>query len=145
MSGFAAYPRAAEWLFGVLTSPAITGIDEHVYEDQAPEAVTDADTTWIAFESLDDGSDLMEVGAHRIWTEFPIQVAAFRRGRSTKALTAIADEIDDRLHRASGAVSDGQVISCVRTGEVQEPYLKQGVEYRALGGLYNLLVQPLNP
>lgn len=137
------YPRAAKWLYETLTNPPITGVGANVYEDDAPEAVTDSSTVWITFETLDNGSDLRtDVGSYRVFTEFVFQVAAFMRGRSTQALKDIADEIDSRLDRASAAIDDAIVLACERTGPVQEPYLKQGVEYRALGGVFNLTIQP---
>jgi hypothetical protein len=145
MSGFIAYPRAARWLYGVLTTPPIAGV-AGVFEDVAPEGATDSDDKWIEFEALAPGDDVMVVGAQRVWTEFAIHVRAITRGRSTQALTAIADEIDNRLHRKSGTVSDGQVISCVRSetgGDVPDSWLRQGVEYRGLGPVFNLIVQPL--
>lgn len=144
MSGFAAYPRATTWLYGALTTTPITGVLD-AYEDEAPEGVTDADSIWVEFELQEPGSDVTEVGAQRIWTEFVFLVRAMGRGRSTVALEAIADEIDNRLHRKSGTTSDGQVISSTRDREYQESWVKQGVEYRALGGIYHLIVQPLHP
>lgn len=146
--GFTAYPRAAKWIYEQLTTPApIDGVLD-VYEFNAPEGVTNASSVWITFEPLDPGADLAEVAAHRIWTEFAILVQAVTRGRSTQALAAIVDEIDERLHRKDGVIDDARVLSCTRQedagSEVPESELRQGVEYRRLGGTYNLLVQPLN-
>lgn len=141
MSGFSAYTRAARWLFGTLTTVPIAGV-VGVYEDAAPEGATDSDDIWIEFEAQAPGSDLSEVGEQRIWTEFAFSVRAIARGRDSIALEAIADEIDNRLHRASGTVSGGQIISSVRMQEDPASWLQQGVEYRALGGIYNLIVQP---
>jgi hypothetical protein len=147
LSGFTAYTRATRWLYGVLTAGGgITGVALAVYEDTAPEGSTAADTKWIEYEAMDPGSDVAEVGAQRIWTEYAFHVRAVTRGRSTQALEAIVDEIDNRLHRKSGTVSDGQVISCTRSqdgSEAPESWFKEGVEYRGLGGVYNLIVQPL--
>lgn len=148
MSGFTAYTRATRWLFEKLTEPAIVGIAERVYEEDAPALATSAETKWITFEALDPGADLAEVGAQRIWTEFAFLVRAVTRGRSTLELEAIVDEIDNRLHRSDGTTADGRVLSCTRQenggSEVPESWLRQGVEYRALGGVYNVIVQPLS-
>ncbi len=57
-------------------------------------------------------------------------------------LKDIAMEMDTRLHRANGTTTDGQVISCVRSDERPDSWLEQGNEYRGLGGLYHLIVQP---
>lgn len=149
MAGFTAYTRANRWLYGVLTASPITGVTRSgldVYEDAAPEGVTDADSVWIEFEALNPGDDVAEVGRQRIWTEFAFLVRAVKRGRSYQGLEAIADEIDHRLNRVAGTVSDGQVISSTRQedgAEVPESWLKEGVEYRGLGQVFNLIVQPL--
>lgn len=141
MSGFMAYPEATTWLYDTLTTTPIDGV-VGVYEDAAPEGATTRDSVWVEFELQAPGLDVDEVGAQRIWTEFAFLVRAVRSGRSTVALKEIATEIDSRLHRASGTTSDGQVISSVRTQEDQGRWLDQGVEYRSLGGYYNLIVQP---
>lgn len=147
MSGFTAYTRATRWLFGTLTAAGGIGGVSGVYEDTAPQDSTDAGDTWIEYEAMNPGDDVAEVAAQRIWTEFAFHVRAMGRGRSYQALEAIVDEIDNRLHRKSGTVSDGRVLSCTRSesggSEVPESWLKEGVEYRSLGGIYNVIVQPL--
>lgn len=142
MSGFSAYTRATRWLYAQLTTSPISGI-VGVYEDDAPEGATDADDVWIEFELQAPGQDLGVVGEQRVWTEFAFLVRAITRGRSTIALEAVADEIDNRLHRKSGTTSDGRVIQATRSEDSQDSWLKQGVEYRGLGGIFNLIVQPL--
>lgn len=144
-----AYTRAARWLFAQLTEPEpIEGIGLAVYEANAPEGETTAESKFITFEALDPGSDVAEVSAHRIWTEYTFLVQAVTRGRSTQALEDIVDAIDDRLHRKSGVIDDARVLFCSRQedagSEIPESELRQGVEYRRLGGAYNLLIQPLN-
>lgn len=139
-----AYPEATTWLYGKLTSPALSGV-VGVYEDAAPEGATTAANVWVEFQTLAPGMDIAEVGAQRIWTEYAFLVRAITRGRSTVALKSIAYDIDTRLHRADGTTTDGQVISCVRSQEEQDHWLEQGVEYRALGGVYNLIVQSISP
>ena len=148
MAGFTAYTRMTTWLYAALTTPPISGV-VGVFEDDAPEGATAKGDVWITFSPHAPGDDVTEVAAQRIWTEYAMEVLAVTRGRSTKALEAIADEIDNRLHRKSGAAgTDGQVISSTRSdigGEVPQSWLRQGVEYRGLGGTYHLIVQPLHP
>lgn len=148
MAGFTAYTRATRWLYARLTTPtAITGVTAGVHEDAVPEGLAGATDVWIEFEAMDPGLDLAEVAAHRIWTEFSFLVRAMKRGRSYQELEGITDEIDNRLHRADGTVSDGRILSCIRSevgsSEAPESFLRQGVEYRALGQIYNVLIQPL--
>lgn len=144
MTSIVAYPEAITWLYGKLTNTPITGVLD-VFEDDAPEGATSADDVWVVFEAMAPGADVSEVGAQRIWTEFAFRVWAVARGSDTIGLKDIATEIDARLDRASGVTSDGQIISSVRTDEDHGKWLEQGVEYRALGGLYNLIVQSLTP
>lgn len=139
-----AYPEAITFLYSKLTSPAISGVSG-VYEDAAPEGTTAAASVWIEYEAMAPGVDEAEVGEQRIWTEFAFLVRAVTRGRSTIALRTVAQAIDDRLHRKNGTTSLGQVISATRSQEEQDHWLEQGVEFRALGGIYHLIVQSLNP
>jgi hypothetical protein len=141
MSGYAAYPRATTWLYQQLTTVPITGVTG-VYEDLAPEGATDETSLWIEYELFATGQDVAEVGEQRIWTEFPFFVRAVKRGRSTVGLQAVADEIDNRLHRKAGTVTGGQILSSVRSQEHQDNWTEMGIEYRALGGVYHLIVQP---
>lgn len=148
MAGFTAYTRAARWLFAQLTTPdEIEGIGLAVYEADAPEGTTSSADQFITFEPLDPGTDVAAVAARRIWTEYTILVQAVTRGRSTQALEAIVDEIDNRLHRKDGVIDDARVLSCTRAegsgSEFPEFELRQGVEYRRLGNAYSLLIQPL--
>jgi hypothetical protein len=138
------YAEATTWLYGKLTSPPITGILD-AFEDAAPEGTTAATDIWIVFEAQADGLDAAEVGEQRIWTEFPFLVRAVTRGRSTVALKTYDKAIDARLHRKDGTTSEARVLSAVRTGPHQDHWLEQGVEFRALGGFYNVIVQSLDP
>jgi hypothetical protein len=155
--GFTAYTRAAKWLYEQLNVPPIDGVSvidpdadpvaTAVFEGDAPEGSTSAESTWITFEAMDPGSDLAEVAAHRVWTELTFLVRVMRRGRSINALEPIVDEIDNRLHRKDGVIDDARVLSCTRQedggSEFPESELRQGVEYRGLGAAYSLLIQPL--
>jgi hypothetical protein len=116
-----------------------------VYEDAAPEGETDADDVWIEFESLAPGTDVAEVAEQRIWTEFAFLVRAITRGRSTVALKTIATRSTAASTARTARPTDGQVISCTRSQEEQDHWLEQGVEYRGLGGIYNLIVQSRVP
>lgn len=141
MTSGALYTRATTYLYGKLTSPPISGVLD-VYEDNAPQGATQADSLWIEFELMAPGADVAEIAEQRIWTEFAFRITACCRGRSTKALEAVADEIYSRLHRSNGTVAGGDVISATRSDEVVGNDLAQGIEYRQLGGIYNLIVQP---
>jgi hypothetical protein len=135
------YPEAITWLYSKLTTPPISGVSG-VYENDAPEGATTSADTWIEFEALNPGVDVTEVAEQRIWTEYAFLVRAITRGRDTIGLGTIATEIDNRLHRASGTTSGGQILQAARQQEEQDHWLVQGIEFRGLGGIYNLIVQP---
>lgn len=143
------YPRVTTWMYGVLTAPPIAGVSDSdgvtggaVFEDDAPQLSTDADSVWIVFEIMSPGQDVAVVGDQRVWTEFAFLVRAVARTRSTKALESVAKEIDTRLDRASGASTGAAIVTSFRVEEHQDKWFEQGVEYRALGGQYNVIVQP---
>lgn len=139
------YPRAAEWLYATLTTPPITGVVTRVYEHPAPEDVVQADNSYVTFQLQAPVPDLTVIGEHRIWSEMLFLVRATKRSRSTATLKAIADAIDARLHRTSGTVSDGRVVASDRVSPYHDTEITDGVTYKHLGGVFSLLVQPLNP
>lgn len=134
------YPRAIKWLYQVLTSPAISGV-AIVSEHPAPQGSTGP---WLTY-ALQAPDDLTVVGEDRVWAEFQMLVTVTDQTESTYALMPIADEIDSRLHGADGTVDDAAVISSVRLNAFHADELDDGVPYRRLGGIYALLVQPINP
>lgn len=139
------YTGMTGWLYDTLLTPPIGGV-VGVYEDIAPQSVTDKDSVWVEFELFAPGDDAAEVAEQRIWTEFPVVVRAIARGRSTFALADIAAELYSRLHRQSGVVGDARVVSCTADRPDHENWTAMGIEYRSLGQIYNLIVQPaVNP
>lgn len=137
MSSINEYTRAARWIAATLDGISdVSGI----YEAPAPQ---DAAFPCITFDQT-EADDITEVAAHRIAADFLFRVLAVTKGQSTLALEAIADDIDSRLHRAAGTTSDGRVLASVRIGPFHDRPVEDGVTYVRLGGLYRLLVQPLN-
>ena len=134
------YVSAMAWITATLTTPPIAGVTG-VYEHPAPQLSVYPLITVQQQSEL----DLEVINAHRVWAEFIFLVRVIGQTASTLSLKAIADEIDARLHRTSGTTSDSQVISSTRISVFHMPEEAQGVEYRHLGGLYELLVQPLSP
>lgn len=136
------YIGANTWLYETLTSPEIDGVGLNVYEDAAPQGVTDRGTVWLEFELFASGDDVAEVAEQNIWTEFTYMIRAVKRGRSTKELLVPATEIYSRLHRSDGVAGDARILSCTRQRPDHENFTSMGIEYRSLGGIYNLIVQP---
>lgn len=131
------YTRASRWLATTLDGITdVTGI----YEAAAPQ---DATFPCITFDQA-EAEDLTVVGENRVWAAFTFQVVAVTKGLSTLAIEAIADAIDSRLHRGSGTTSDGRVVQSTRLEPFHDRPIEDGVTYVRLGGLYQLLVQPLD-
>ncbi len=136
------YPRAAEWLYATLHGDsALMAAVSGIYEHPAPQGSTYPVVTFQQQAEV----DVEVIDANRVWAEFTILVRVIGQTASTASLKAAADRLDALLHRVSGVTADSQVISCVRTEVFHLAEEVNGVSYRHLGGLYSLLVQPLNP
>lgn len=86
--------------------------------------------------------DLMVVGAARVWTNMLWDVTAVAQTTDTRVLRPVSKRIDELLHRASGSVVEGVILSAtrqsvIRRGPEREPtsgkyYLYRTQEYRIL-------------
>ena len=128
-------PRAENWLFLTLAAAIPTVI---AYSTIAPEGVAQP---FIVY-SQQSPSDLMGVGPARIWASFLYLVKVSGQINSYLPLKATADAIDTALHGASGTVADGAILDCIRERPFSLVEVTNGVEWRHLGGLYRLKVQP---
>ncbi len=90
---------------------------------------------------LQAGHDVRGVGPARIMVNGLWLVRGVDRSPSQTIVKPIAGRIDALLHAASGSVSGGLVIGCVR----EEPYkfleVTDGVLYWHLGGMYRIWAQ----
>lgn len=84
------------------------------------------------------GIDYAAVGAFRIWTNMVYLVKVVGDTPVYADLTAAVARIDTLLHRASGAVTDGTVWSCVREQAFRMPETVAGRQFRHDGGLYRI-------
>lgn len=88
---------------------------------------------------LVEESDLMVVNANRIWTELVFQVEGITRGPDSDEARAVAQRIDQLLHRLQGQSSSTVYVQEVfrrsplfrRTVEEGDPYVYAGGEYVA--------------
>jgi hypothetical protein len=118
-------------------APALAG--GRIYQGVAPQG---AAQPFVVFQML-AGTDLMEVGAARVWANLLYLVKVTGQGSSFAALAAIADAIDTRLHKASGVTADGRVLACVREEPHTMTEITDGQQWRHAGGQFRLYVQPL--
>jgi hypothetical protein len=138
---------AQDWLHDVLTLALNPGdpieplAPGGVWRDLAPATVNDYPL--VTYQLQDPGTDLMEVGQARVWTNMLWLVRGIMAGDSTRPLVPVATAIDAALHRADGAVEHGLVIACTRVGpfSMTERTPAGAVTFQHLGGVYRLLVQ----
>ncbi len=132
--------RVEEWLYQTLAGdPTLRAlVGDRVYAYQAPH---EARYPLVVF-SRQAGRDVRGVGPSRILANEIYQVKVIGRGSAVgfAALKAIADRVDTLLQGSSGAVADGQVLSCVRESAVSYVETEEGAVYCHLGGLYRIQV-----
>lgn len=126
------------WLYSTLHSDAtlhalITG----VFADVAP---LEQAYPFLVF-SLHEAGDVLTINGVRIMTAATYQVRVVTDAESYNAIKTAVERVDTLLHRASGSVTGGVVISCVREAPLRYTELQQARLFRHLGGFYHLQVQ----
>lgn len=134
--------RAQVWLTETLSTPEISGV-KHVSEHPLPQGLADPYPS-ITF-ALMSPDDLVVLGEDRVWSNLVYLVTAVAKGESVAAIESIADEVDRRLHKVSGEVDGAYITSSVRVSPFSDSQVRDGVSYRRLGGMYELLVQAAEP
>lgn len=127
--------RAYAWLYSTLTGDATLQalVGTRVYRDVAPAA---ASYPLVVF-SLQAGTDLMVVGATRVWSNLVCVVRAVGLAQTYATLQQIASRIDELLHAAVGT----DVLMCVREVPIDYTETDYGESYAHVGGQYRLLVR----
>lgn len=128
-----------KWLYGVLSGDAtLTGlVGARIHAYQAPEGTAFP----FVLYSFQGGADVAVVGGIRIFNRGVYQVKAVGKGDTMGALQSIADRIDTLLQGASGSVTGGIILACVREQPLAYAEIDNRIQYRHLGGLYRILVQ----
>ena len=81
------------------------------------------------------------VNGYDVLTTADYQVRAVDRAQSYQAVKPIAGRIYQLLHQASGVVSDGLVLKCIRVRQLHFPTIEETISYRHLGGIYRFWVE----
>ena len=138
-------PLIAEaWLTQKLSANAtLTGlVNGQFYGYIAP---SDATYPFIVFKFVpgSDTHDLVGLGGTRIQSRMLYSVEAVDDRNSFNRIGAIAELVDQVLHKSSGSVTGGIVISCIRTAPLAGIDFDEttGAIYRALGGVFDISVQ----
>lgn len=111
----------------------------NIYDTLAPQPVIL--TKYVTFHLQTSASDLMIVGARRVWASGVWLVKMVGKGKQFGELTAGADRIDALLHRGSGNVTGGKIIYSVREQSIRYVENDAGIVWRHLGGLYRIIAQ----
>lgn len=117
----------------VITEPGI-------YADLA---VSGAAFPRIVFNATDPGRDVVVIGAQRIMGKSLYLVRAQAQTKSYQGvLKQIADRADVLLHGASGPIpGGGSIVWCVRQQQYRLTEVENGIQYRHLGGIYEINAQ----
>jgi len=126
--------RAESWLYQALAAgvPSL-----QAYSVVAPEG---AAQPFIVFQQQAT-SDLMVVGAARVWASMLYLVKVVGQTTSFTALQPAADLVDAALHAAAGQVGGGTILACTRERAFSLVEESNGLQWRHLGGVFRLLVQ----
>lgn len=133
---------ADTWLYTVLSDVTLAGyatggIYAHVNPNTTPTF------PFVLFQLQAPGADVRGVGPARVMAQALYLVRGVAQANSFGGtLKSIADRIDVLLQAASGTVSGGVVVSCVREQPFALPETGPGgLQYRHLGGIYRLFVK----
>jgi hypothetical protein len=131
---------AEEWLSATLNGdPTLTAlVPGAAWNTQADEGTSYP----LVIYQMMSGVDTAAVGAIRIWTDLVYMVKVIGETAAFLDVDVAAARIDALLHRASGTVADGTIVSCVReqTFRLSES-IAGGLQYRQAGGLYRINAQ----
>ena len=130
---------AEQWLYERLTGDStlmgLLGNDpSRVVGYLAPEGTPEP---FVVFQHQ-ASSDMMVVNGQRIWSNLVYVVKVVDRGESFSQAWDIAQRVDAVLHRASGTVSTGEVLECVRERLIAYVEHDGKEMYRHVGGVYRI-------
>lgn len=130
-----------KWIYNTLTANnALVALVTHggeigLYADFARKLPC------VVYQTYSIKDDTMAIGGYRVKSNIQFTVKAIDRAENTVLVEQIAALIDDSLHRKSGILQEGTVISCVR--RLPFNFIEKNPEstYQHLGGIYKLEIQ----
>lgn len=95
----------------------------------------------VVYQTYSIKDDTMVIGGYRVKSNIQFTVKAIDRSENTSTVEQIAALVDASLHRKSGVLPEGTVISCVR--RLPFNFIEKNPEstYQHLGGIYRLEIQ----
>lgn len=131
---------AAEWIYatlkanGTLCADVGGTVSPRIYHDVIPQSAALPAVVYQIMASRDENA----VGGRGLTVQ-QWQVKAVGQGPSYSALRNITDQIDASLNYKFGtATTAGVVVGCSRSEEVMYGESGNGIEYRHLGGIYQI-------
>jgi hypothetical protein len=139
----------ADWLFDTLAADSAgagslgvlsTGITDRIYDSLIDQA--QATYPAIVF-NMQDSRELLAAGGDTVLVLMVWQVQVVGENHAYSELSPIADRIKTLIHKGSGVVTGGRIISCVRSDTnarsiVRYNEMIDGVSFRHLGGFYRI-------
>lgn len=125
------------WLYSTLQDDAtLTGlVGDRVSGTLSGELLA---TPYVTF-LLQDHRDVLGVGGTIIMADCLYMVKAVSQSAGWGTVTAIAERIQDLLHRESTVISlPNGSLTTVRERIISYPEVSEGVQYRHLGGIYRI-------
>ena len=126
------------------TRPALPALvpEERWHGHAAPQAEDgEPDYPFILVSSTAVPPDVGAIGGILIWAVLEYAVRVVDRANSWDPLLEPAAEIDGALDNTDGTVPGGTVHACTRVRPFLLPEIRNGVQFRHLGGVYRLLVK----
>jgi hypothetical protein len=127
---------AERWLYQVLSGDTeLTAlVSNRVFGSIAPK---DTPFPYVIYQ-VQAGSDVQGVGTARIMSDLVVVVKGVDRAQSFASLEAIADRIDVLLQGVHGS---GGVLGSVRLQPLTMVEVIDEIQYRHLGGIYQVYAQ----
>ena len=129
---------AESFIITTLKTASVAG--GRVYSGVAPVG---AEEPYVIVQEQSSGTGVLyAVGVEQVWIDPLFIVKAVKATGSWSELTTVAKAAHAALQEASGVMTDGTILSCVRERPFRLIELPQstGKQYRHLGNAYRILV-----
>lgn len=136
------------WLYSTLAADSAgagslgvlsTDITSRIYDSLADQAQSEFPIILFGLQVARD--DLVLNNRRRVWAEYLWQVKVIGKNHAYSELTDLASRIDTLIDRGQGTPTGGKVITCSRERTLRYAEETDGLIYRHLGGLYQIIVQ----
>ena len=135
-----------EWIYNQLVHDmALTGLlqgftpssEGEIYGDTVP---VDVKFPYIIYHLQAPGVDRMTLEGDLVLNRSLWTVKVVDRSESYQTIKFVYSRVHQLLHKASGIVADGVVLHSRRVQTIHYPELRESVDYRHLGGIYQIYV-----